>query len=101
MRGEQIFKKLVTENDDSLSRKGRNAELLALRNKCLEARYYYYAYHKKKSYEDILQILTNEFYLTKERVIRIIQHRAATIKELKAEKVTIYKLQSTWPQYKW
>ena len=48
MRGEQIFKKLVTENDDSLSRKGRNAELLALRNKCLEARYFYYAYHKKK-----------------------------------------------------
>ncbi len=101
MRGKKVFNDIISEQDDKGGRKGRNDDLLELRNTCMIARYYYYCKFRSKSFEEILRRMANEFFITPIRISRIIQENIAAIKEMKEKEVSVYHLQATWPQFKW
>ena len=65
------------------------------------ARYYYYGYLRNKSYEDIISLIVGEFFLSPDRIARIIQQNISFIKELKERKFSLNQLQNTWPHFKW
>ena len=102
MRGQKMFNELIKpgETDKPLN-KGRSETLLSQRNNCMLARFYYYGHHKKKNYENILQIMVAEFFLSPERISRIISQNAASIRAMKERGVAIGQLQATWPQFRW
>ncbi len=102
MRGQKLFKNLISEDEAEKSiRRGRNDDLLERRNSCLVARYYYYGRYKGKCFEEILQIMVSEFFLTPSRIVRIIRENIDTIKAIKEKNISVYQLQNAWPQFKW
>jgi len=100
MVGEKTFSKISREPLTTV-RKGRNNTLIARRNDCLIARYFYYGYYKNKTYEDTLRLLVNEFFLSQMTIIGIIQTRMGILEEIKERHPSIYYLQSHWPHLKW
>jgi hypothetical protein len=101
MRGQKLFKDVIRAGEAVTEGRGRNDSLLAQRNACLLARYYYYGRYKERCYEDILSLLVKEFFLSSIRISRLVQQNSSKIKELKDKEMSIYELQRTWPQYKW
>ncbi len=99
MRGKKLFNDVI-KNDSEL-RKGRNDELLVKRNNCMIARYYYYGYFKEKCFEEIIQLLVADFFISPLRIARIVQENSDKIKELKDKRVSVYLLQQHFPQYRW
>ncbi len=99
MRGKKLFNDVI-KNDTEL-RKGRNDSLLIKRNNCMLARYYYYGYFKEKCFEEIIQLLVADFFISPIRIARIVQENSDKIKELKDKRVSVYLLQQHYPQYKW
>lgn len=99
MRGKKLFNDVI-KNDTEL-RKGRNDELLVKRNSCMIARYYYYGYFKEKCFEEIIQLLVADFFISPLRIARIVQENSDKIKELKDKRVSVYLLQQHFPQYRW
>ncbi len=100
MVGAKTFSK-ITRETLSPSRKGRNNTLIARRNDCLLARYFYYGYYKNKTYEDTIRLLINEFFLSKMTIIGIIQSHVSMLEDMKERGPSIYYLQSHWPHLKW
>jgi len=102
MRGRQLFKEVIG-NDENIqgNKPGRNETLLARRNKCLLTRYFYYGHHRKKGYEEILQLLVTEFFITGERISRILHQHSKQIIEMREKKISRYHMQILWPHYKW
>ena len=102
MRGRQLLKGLVRDFDDPQAHKpGRNETLLARRNECLLTRYFYYGYHRKKGYEEIVQLLVAEFFITGERIGRILHQHSKQIIEMREKKISKFHMQVLWPHYKW
>lgn len=100
MRGQKQYND-VLKKETTKRGKGRNESLLTKRNNCLLARYYYYGHFREKCFEDILQLLAADFFLSNVRIIRLVQQNSEKIKELKDSEATIYQLQQSWPQFKW
>ena len=102
MRGYKIFNEL-THNDDTAARiqRGRKSELIDKRNQCLIARYYYHGCMKKKCYEDTVNALVAEFFITPERIVNIIQENGPLLKAMKEDTPTAYSLQTYWPAWRW
>lgn len=99
MRGQKLFNDVI-KNDTEL-RKGRNDALLLKRNDCMLARYYYYGHFKEKCFEEIIQLLVADFFISPLRISRIVQENSEKIKELKDKGVSVYLLQQNYPQYRW
>lgn len=101
MRGKQLFKNIVSKEEEQERRPGRSENLMALRNKCLLNRYFYYGFYKRKTYDDILNLLVAEFFITAERISRIVQQNTTVLREMKDRKTSLYYMQSRWPHYRW
>jgi hypothetical protein len=101
MRGKKLYNELLQPGGPDQAQKGRKDELLEDRNKCLVARYYYYGHLKARSYEDILLLLVREFFLSPDRINRIVLNYAETIAEMKQQKVSLYRLSVLWPHLCW
>lgn len=60
--------------------KGRDIELIKLRNAALVRRYYYWTEVQRKRFDDVLHILSRqEFFISEERILKII--RSSDIKK--------------------
>ena len=102
MRGQKLFNELIKDNGtEEVQQKGRSNSLVHRRNACLAARYYYYAHFKHKCYEDILQQIMNEFFLSPATIVHIIQHESEQLLLLRKAAPTIYYFQNRWPHLKW
>ena len=102
MRGQKLYNEILNNDGrNQPEQKGRNETLLSRRNKCLLARFYYYGHYKKKKYDSILELLVAEFFLSEERIYRIITQNAMAIKDMKTQEWSLYQLQSYWPQFRW
>jgi len=102
MRGQKTYKELIKGSGlDNTLRKGRNNTLLAMRNDSLIARYYYYGYIKSKSYEDTLQTLVTEFFLSPFTIANVVMEHSDEVYALKQKSPTIYYFQHRWPHMKW
>ncbi|MBC7554156.1 MAG: hypothetical protein H7257_09260 [Taibaiella sp.] len=100
MRGQKLFN-AVLRTEDSAARKGRSETMLLKRNSCLAARYYFYGCLRKKTYEDILNLMMTEFFISPDRIARIIQQNISLVKEMKDRKLTKSQLRDNWPYFKW
>lgn len=53
--------------------KGRSKRLIALRNKKLIRRYHYWTEVKRRRFDDVLRILSQEeFFITESRIVRLL-----------------------------
>lgn len=96
-----MFKDIVKADVAKSATKGRSESLLSKRNNCMLARFYYYGQIRNKSFENILELMTAEFFLSTERISRIISQNATEIMKMKQRETTIYQLQTSWPQFRW
>ena len=102
MRGQKIFNELIKgKNLNNEPRKGRNDRLVALRNECLLARYFYYGFYKNRSYEEILRTLVSEFFLSPNTISNIIKEHAEQLMAIKKRAAVSYYFQNKWPHMKW
>jgi hypothetical protein len=102
MRGAALFKTLVTDEElNKRERKGRSATLNDKRDECLLARFYYYTVHRGLCFEEVLKQVSIEFFITCDRIVKIIQLHPEEIKTMKEKKLSVYKLQHRWPHFKW
>ncbi len=101
MRGEKLFKDLLRANEAQPARKGRKNELVEDRNNCLMARYYFYGHVKGRCYEDIIQLLTREFFLSPYRIHSIVLQHATDITDWKEKNITLYQMSARWPHLSW
>ena len=100
MRGQRTFDNIIKIESEG-SQRGRNNTLLSRRNNCLIDRYYYYGHHKGKCYEDILLALVDEFFLSPDRMNRIIQENISRVRERMEQSISVGYLQKQWPQLRW
>jgi len=102
MRGQRIFNEMVKGPGlNPTVTKGRNNQLLTKRNECLLARYYYYGHFKNKCYEDIVGLLTAEFFLSPGTIVHIIQSNTEQLQAIRQRVMALYYFQSHWPHLKW
>jgi hypothetical protein len=102
MRGRKVFD-LLTASDEPMQpvKKGRNSDLVGLRNECLVARFYYYTVFSKRCYEDILNRLSGEFFLTVQTVVNILQDNTGEVARHRKDATTVNHLRAQWPHLKW
>jgi hypothetical protein len=80
----------------------RDKNLYDEKVKVLTARYYYYQYlAKKRTYEDILTILENEFHISSRRIVDIINRQIPTIQELKKLAPARDWFKQQWGHFTW
>jgi hypothetical protein len=102
MRGQRIFNEIIKGHSlNTTATKGRNNKLLAKRNECLLARYYYYGHFKNKCYEEILRLLMTEFFLSPGTIINIIQSNTEELQTIRQRVMALYYFQNHWPHLKW
>ena len=79
MRGVNAYNSLFTAGENERKKenkkcsKGRSIDLLKKRNECIYGRFYYYSKLHKKRYEEVINLLRNEFFLTENRIVVLIQ----------------------------
>lgn len=102
-RGIRSLRNLFGEEETVADRKkGRNAELQAEKDECLCYRYYYYTViHSIKIYEQRMEVLSREFWLSKDTIPRIIEEHEVLMKRLKNELPTVELLQEKYPWIVW
>jgi hypothetical protein len=75
-RGVVVYKRLFNEMPikEAGKKKGRDKNLIDERNECLFCRFYFYSKLCRLRFEDVIEILSNEFFLSSGRVAMIIQN---------------------------
>ncbi|MBW4755813.1 transposase [Prevotella melaninogenica] len=68
--------------------KGRDKELIELRDEALCRRYYYWTEEKRLRFDDALCILSKqEFFISEERIMSIIRRKCREIKDIQVRPV--------------
>lgn len=63
--------------------KGRDKQLIALRDEALCRRYYYWTEEKRLRFDDALTLLSQqEFFISEERIMSIIRRKCHEIKDI-------------------
>jgi hypothetical protein len=69
-------------------KKGRNKELIELRDEALCRRYYYWTEERRLRFDDALTILSKqEFFISEERIMSIIRRKCREIKDIQLRPV--------------
>ncbi|MEJ7821981.1 MAG: hypothetical protein WKF85_06645 [Chitinophagaceae bacterium] len=70
MRGKNAYDALFKtgENESRKYSKGRNNDLVIERNECLYGRFYFYSKMQRKRYEDVIELLSKEYFLSSSRI---------------------------------
>lgn len=105
-RGNQLFNKLTGSSENTAllnkpSRRGRNEILIENRNECLFYRFYYYARIKKLRYEDVLEVISNEFFLSPRTISNLFTDKSEYQKEVFKEKLSLKELEKKFNFLKW
>lgn len=101
MRGSNVIGKLFNDDDANKHRKGRSKDLHNKRNLALAYRYYYYSKFTKMRYEAIIEMLSNEFYITPVTLAEALQDNADTLSKVKKESPSIAYLKTNYKHYNW
>lgn len=69
-------------------KKGRNSNLITLRDEALCRRYYYWTEVQRLRFDDALRLLsTKEFFISEERIMAIIRKKCSEVKDIDANPV--------------
>lgn len=102
MRGQKLYNEIITRNDIcKAQRKGRSNSLVGKRNDCLIARYYYYGTIKHRGYEEMLQELLREFFLSPATIANIINESMEQMQLLKQMDPGLAYFYNKWPHLRW
>lgn len=103
MRGHSKIFSILTESSKSehSSQKGRSKQLIAHRDECLVYRYFFYAKIKKLQYDDSLNMLMKEFFISKIRIIELLMINQIQLTELNKSNIEVKDLAKRFPFYNW
>lgn len=103
MRGQQsLFNSFVTRQEEKTVRKGRSADMIALRDECLLYRYYYYIKLQGKRYDVAIQELSKEFWVKESNIIYRMQCNTGRLEQImKQEQPAIKQLRLQYPWWTW
>lgn len=83
-------------------RPGRNAELHDKRTECLVDRYYYYVvFFRQYRYEYVLEVLSNEFFLSPFRISKLLIEYSRQLARLRKDKPDVKYFKSKWQHLVW
>lgn len=86
MRGKQaLYEELIPSSVTEQGQKSQRNAFLEERDDALAHRYYYYAHLCRLRYDDCLQALSREFFLTPNVIIQRLTNRTELIRELVKE----------------
>ena len=80
---------------------GRSERLLALRDKALSTRYFYYARYKHFNYIKSCEELSNEFYISVTQVQKVLKLNTELLQSFRTEQPTIKQLAQQYPHLHW
>ncbi len=102
-RGIQTFNNLFNEEMAIEEKsKGRDAELLALRDEFMYHRYYYYrTFMGMVLVEQVVEALKDDVFLSEETIPRIIDKYVVELRRLKNDAPDIGYFRKRWPKFKW
>ncbi|MFB6454448.1 hypothetical protein ACE38W_04185 [Chitinophaga sp. Hz27] len=106
MKGVQtLFSQLLTAASEDTTRRtpGRNRELIARRDERLVYRHYYYLRISKKRYDEIIQLLSEEFDLSGYTIIERLQleNNFQLLKQVTAQQPGLNDLRKRYPWMVW
>ncbi|WPV66594.1 MULTISPECIES: hypothetical protein [unclassified Chitinophaga] len=103
MRGQNTLFNHFIENPVSKTvRKGRSADMIALRDECLLHRYYYYIKLQHKRYDAAVQELSKEFYIKNSNIIYRMQCNSDRLETImKKEQPDLRQLRLLYPWLTW
>jgi len=93
-----VFEKPAPE---ASRKKGRSAELNARRNECLVDRYFFYGKYTDKRYSNIIEILSQEFFLSTVTIPEVISENVALLAKLKKEQPSKSFFSKKWTHLNW
>ena len=82
-------------------RKGQRNVHIDKRDEALACRYYYHAQILRRRYDDCLQHLELEFFITPSVIIQRLNDKQSLLKELVSKKTTVAELKKQYPYYVW
>ena len=103
MRGQNtLFNHFIETPVTKTVRKGRSADMIALRDECLLHRYYYYIKLQHKRYDAAIQELSREFYIKNSNIIYRMQCNSDRLEQImKKEQPDLDQLRLLYPWWTW
>jgi hypothetical protein len=85
-----------------MKKKGRNSDLVTMRNQALMARYYYWNILCERRHDKVLEMLSKrEFFIAEATIMRQLLNNDVYLQELICNKVTVAKLELAFPTFNW
>lgn len=103
MRGQQsLFNNYIENPVRKTTRKGRSADMIALRDECLLHRYYYHIKLLGKRYDMAIQELSGEFWIKNSNIIYRLQCNSERLEQImKQEQPDLKQLKILYPWWAW
>lgn len=103
MRGQQsLFNNYIESPVKKTVRKGRSADMIALRDECLLHRYYYHIKLQGKRYDMAIQELSKEFWIKNSNIIYRMQCNSERLEQImKKEQPDLKQLRLLYPWLIW
>jgi hypothetical protein len=103
MRGQQsLFNNYLENPDKKAVRKGRSADMIALRDECLLHRYYYHIKLLSKRYDIAILELSKEFWIKNSNIIYRLQCKSERLEQImKVEQPDLKQLRLLYPCWVW
>jgi hypothetical protein len=84
-----------------IQKKGRNLDLIKKRNTVILYRYYMYKNFSKWGYEQIIETISEEIYLSTRTVTDILTANLQELRQITSEKPDLRVLDKQFPHYDW
>lgn len=94
----------ITFIEDNLTppKKGRNSNLVNMRDRVLVARYYYWTEIKRRRFDDTLEILQNqEVFISEKRIMAVLREQDEYLEQLTTFKTSAHDLKKQYPSFNW
>lgn len=105
-RGIGVFNSLLFEDDATTTlvrpeHKGRCPELIEKRDELLLYRFYYKSKIQRRIYDDVLDALEAEFFISQTMIKKIIQSKSELVLQIKRQQPDVTALKKRWPHIVW
>ncbi len=90
------------QNQPQIQKKGRSAELIALRNRLLIARYYYWSEVKRRRFDDVLSIIEHqELFISEKRILKVLRDNDTYLRQLFRDVSAYMAIKNKYQSFKW
>ncbi len=92
----------MQNTQSNIPKKGRSPELMALRDRLLVARYYYWSEVKRRRFDDVLHKLEyQELFISEKRILKVLRDNDAYLRQMFRD-ITIYSaIKNKYQSFKW